>query len=1039
MNQINAVPAWRRSGRAVSLALCLFTNFNPSGAGLLRITLRTILLLVLTMTYARAAWFDSTWKYRVPVSVPAGASVNSTIKVDVDFSALLATLGVVGTFDVNSPRVVRPNDSLATTQEFTDVVYASASDAANNGRGEVRFLLQDAGPATYYLYFDIVANGPKAANPQNPINGNFEQGVAGTQSPSGWTATKTNNNFDAQVRPSETPNISSDGSGPTPIPNPVTTDGTPYTGTFSYLLGARTNNEAITSNPSVTLTRSIAVPSTSPGNLVIRYRLEGWDSSDNGATQYDFLRISLVGSTTTEIVGPTAGNYTTYPFSPNKGTNAISATLSGYGRYNYWDIDTNITHNSGMTLAAGSQPWFTRTYALASYAGQTITLRLTYSDVLLFKSWAHIDDVEWSVVAATLGTPEAALSFNYLRIEHAGIGVTCAPTTLTIKACADALCGSLYSGGVTGTLTASGTPIANWVGGATFAIGASGLTTKDVQVTTAGTVTWGASGVAPVASSGTACYVGGTASCSFTSALAGLLFDVPNHYSNTSQTINVNAVKQADNSLACAPAFASTSKTINFGCAYTDPATGTLPVVVGGGSISCGSTSGVSLNFNASGVATTTVRYADVGQMTLTASYAGSSGSEAGLVMTGTDTFIAAPASFTVAPTGPYAAGNPFSVTVTAKNATGGTTPNFGKESTTENVVLTQTLVGPAGGNNPPLSGTTTLLDAAFQSGNGVATTNSIAWGEVGDISMIATLASGSYLGTGLGATGNAAVGPFKPAYFDTVVTPGTGTFTYSGQPFGVTVTAKNASGTTTQNYKGSYAKTVTLTDANSATNNSTGLGSLANASIAAASFSNGVATVTNPTYTFTTKTTAPLEAPTTAPLKLRATDTDGVTSNGHAEGTTAIRGGRLRLVNFYGSNLLKSRVEYRAEYWDGNRWATNTLDTGASATSIVAGNIATGGLAVSALTGLNAGVGYITFNTAAAGSYDIALDLNASGVDTSCNAAHAGAPANKRWLQGYWSTPANCGGVAAWAQDPNARIRLGSPRAPYIYLRERY
>jgi len=631
----------------------------------------------------------------------------------------------------------------------------------------------------------------------------------------------------------------------------------------------------------------------------------------------------------------------------------------------------------------------------------------------------------------------AFTGFDHLRIEHSGSGVTCVPSTLTLKACADASCSSLFTGGVTGTVTAAGGPTANWVdGSATFAIGAPGFIAEEVQVTTAGNVTWGATGLSVTPSNGVACYVGGMASCAFTSNTAGFIFDVPPHASDTSQTITVSAVKQADNSLACTPAFASTSKTINFGCGYSNPATGTLPVVVGGSNVSCGSTTGVSLAFNASGVATTTVRYADVGQMSLTASYTGSSGSEAGLVMTGSDTFIAAPAGFTVTPTGPYVAGNNFSVTVAAKNASGNTTPNFGKESTTENVTLGHTLTGPAGGNDPDLSGTTTIPDASFQSGNGSATVSNIQWAEVGDIALTATLASASYLGSGLTANGSAAAGPFKPAYFDTVVTPATGTFTYSGQPFTVHVTAENATGGTTLNYKGVYAKAVTLSDGNSGTNNSATLGTFSNASIAAASFTNGVATTSTVSYRFNTKTTAPLETPTSAPLMLRATDTDGVTSNGHTEGTTPIRAGRLRLVNFYGSELLRPRVEYRAEYWDGNRWTTNALD---SSSPIVAGNIATGGLTVNGVTALNNGIGFITFNTAAAGSYDIALDLNAAGVDTSCNAAHGGTAANRPWLQGYWAAPANCGGVAAWAQDPNARIRLGAPSAPYIYLRERY
>jgi MSHA biogenesis protein MshQ len=523
---------------------------------------------------------------------------------------------------------------------------------------------------------------------------------------------------------------------------------------------------------------------------------------------------------------------------------------------------------------------------------------------------------------------------HHLRIEHSGSGVTCAPTTLTVKACADAACSSLYTGGVSGTLTAAGGPTVNWIGGAGFTIDATGSTTKQAQVATVGTVTWGTTSETPTPANATSCHIGGTASCSFTAALAGFLFDVPHHYSDVEQTITVSAVKQSDNSLACTPAFASTSKSVSFNCGYSDPASGTLPVTVGGTGINCGSANGVSLSFGATGVASTTVRYADVGQMSLTASYTGTSGSETGLVMSGSDTFIAAPAGFTVTPTGLYVAGTPFSVTVTAKNASGNTTPNFGKESSTEDVTLGHTLTGPVGGNDPVLDGTTTLTDASFNAGNGAATASDTEWDEVGDISLTATLASASYLGSGLSATGSAATGPFKPAYFETAVTPGTSdTFTYSGQPFTATVTAMNADGVLTQNYEGAYARAVTLTDANSATNNSGTLGSFANNTVAAASFTDGVATVNTITYSFTNKETAPLEVrPGSLPVAIRALDTDGVTSSGHAEDVTPIRSGRLRLMNAYGSEQLPLRIPAETEYYTGTYWATNGQDSSSTA-----------------------------------------------------------------------------------------------------------
>src|SRR5882757_1598356 len=137
----------------------------------MRLTLRSLFvkpaqwlgLVVIALLATTAAgdlrspsWYDQNavstapdWHYRVPISIPSGAPVNSTIKVDVDFAALLGQLGVSATFDSNSPRVVRSTGVLSTYQQFTDTVYANATDAAGNSRGEVRFILEDAGPAIY--------------------------------------------------------------------------------------------------------------------------------------------------------------------------------------------------------------------------------------------------------------------------------------------------------------------------------------------------------------------------------------------------------------------------------------------------------------------------------------------------------------------------------------------------------------------------------------------------------------------------------------------------------------------------------------------------------------------------------------------------------------------------------------------------------------------------------------------------------------------------------------------------------------------------
>lgn len=414
----------------------------------LNIVLRALIAIALVILPPSVAladlrtpvWFDSNavtttpdWHYRVPINIPAATAVNSTIRFDVDFASLLAQMGVNGTFDVNSPRVVRSTGALSTNQEFTDRVFAGVTDAAGNGRGEIRFLLQDAGAVTYYLYFDVTQNGTKPVNPQAPINGNFERGASGTAQPIGWLAPTGLASLDAQVRPNETVSVTTDGGGSNP--NPVNTNGSPNSGDFSYLIGARSANEA--GNGTRTITRTFVVPATNPGNFALRWKAQGWDSSG-----FDTLTVRLTaGATTVNVVGPTIA-YATAPFSPNFGTGAQSATVSGYQPYNDWDTTTTGAHTQGMTVAPGAEPWWNRSVPLTTLAGQTVTLTIISTQVATYRSWFMIDDVEWSVVTPTLGTPQAfgvnitnpAPSLNYVpgQIIPVTAQVDALPTAATL-------------------------------------------------------------------------------------------------------------------------------------------------------------------------------------------------------------------------------------------------------------------------------------------------------------------------------------------------------------------------------------------------------------------------------------------------------------------------------------------------------------------------------------------------------------------------------------------------------------------------------
>ena len=361
-------------------------------------------------------------------------------------------------------------------------------------------------------------------------------------------------------------------------------------------------------------------------------------------------------------------------------------------------------------------------------------------------------------------TSACANTLHHLEIQHAsGTGLTCTPATVTIRACMDSACSTAYTGGVTGTASATGGSV-NWPAGSSFSIGAgSSSTTLSLQSTTTTSTLLGTSNSTPAAAQATSCNFG-SPSCTFTAADAGFVFDVQHHVSEVSQAVTVSAVRKSDNSTVCTPAFASTSKAVSFSCSYSNPATGTLPVRVDGVALNSANNANaacdangraVSLAFNASGVASTTVQYADVGQLLLSARYAGANAtSEAGLVMTGSDSFIAAPDSFSITgvTAGPIKAGSSFAATVSARNSAGNATPNHGRESSAEGVTLGWVRLQPTGGGavNGSFSGS---LDA-FTSG--AASASNLAWTEVGRGDLLARSTSTSgYLGSGQRAFGS--------------------------------------------------------------------------------------------------------------------------------------------------------------------------------------------------------------------------------------------------------------------------------------------
>lgn len=662
--------------------------------------------------------------------------------------------------------------------------------------------------------------------------------------------------------------------------------------------------------------------------------------------------------------------------------------------------------------------------------------------------------------------------------------LTCSnPVTFTITACGDSTCATPFTTGVTGNLSLTGVT-ANYT--PAFSIGSgSSSTTVTAYLTTVGTAAVAVSGPSPTPTATPAVYCGlgaaanSTNTCNFPIAAAGFLFNVPDHLSDAAQTVSVSAVRTSDSATACTPAFASVSKSVTFTCAYSNPTTGTKAVQVGGSALNASNSASaacdgggraVSLSFNASGVASTTFQYADVGSVSVAAAYAGS-GSDAGLSMTGSDSFIASPASFAISgvTAGPISAGSSFAATVTAKNSSGAATPNFGKETTPETVRLTWAKAFPtfALSSSGTLTGTGVAPAAALTGfAGGAATSSNLAWSEVGYGDLTATLTSGSYLGSGTTVTGTTgtggAVGRFIPHHFDTTVTQGCNSFTYSGQPFTMTITARNASGGTTVNYNGTglgaasvkgYAQAVTL----SATGAYSGTGSMSASAVAATDFGLGVAggvgapTVVGGAFTFTSKLTpsAPVAAPGVT-VSVRAIDADSVSSASGTEGSITVRSGRIKMSNAFGSEGSVLSIPVQAQYWNGRAWILNSADscTIIPAASVARGNYldskgAAGAWTTTASTiTMSGGTGFLTLSapspSGSTGSVDFAFNLGAAAADQSCLSTHpASTGASMSWLR---SQNGNC--AATYDRDPSARATFGvyAPETKKaVYVRDLY
>ncbi len=571
----------------------------------------------------------------------------------------------------------------------------------------------------------------------------------------------------------------------------------------------------------------------------------------------------------------------------------VEVSADGGGSWNPLETIDNI--NGATTLS--------RSYPIDAYMSNNTQIRLQISGGYTGAN----EEVHFYYVAVLPGGVCGVPSADHYTISHSGTGITCeaepvtisahdplhlpvAPlTTITISTAPNADSWALQTG-----TPANFTDLGGGQAEYTFAAGESSVVfwltrltaaVIDIDVVdssgineTTGTATGAEDPTIDFRDTGFRFYANGTVN-SIGTQIAGKESNI----GPGSQTLTVRAIQTNTDTMACeARLLGNQSIGMAFEC--VDPTTcqtadGVDITGIDTGGAAIGTTAiadnpltvvssytNVTLEFDATGTATFTMNYADVGQIALHAQTTiAALAPDPAITLTGTsNTFTVRPFGFLVTAAGNLGAvdsdgaiftqaGADFTVDVTAVawqaaddlNSDGipdghndadpsnnadlsdnSTTPNFGLETTPETVTLTAFLDQPGGGNDPGLTGTTLINTFAAGSGSTIAAR----YDEVGIIEITAAITDGDYLGIGAATTSNIAsksgyVGRFIPANFTLAVAnngsfanTGTNTtFTYLGELFGYdavggdqpkfTITAVNVAGNTTQNYTGGFNK----------------------------------------------------------------------------------------------------------------------------------------------------------------------------------------------------------------------------------------
>lgn len=696
-------------------------------------------------------------------------------------------------------------------------------------------------------------------------------------------------------------------------------------------------------------------------------------------------------------------------------------------------------------------------------------------------------------VNADYADTHQCLSLHHARLDHSGSGVTCSPAQISVRGCSNADLNGVCTPSViafSGTVVAQNNGVT--VATAPFAIPAGQsfalveLSVPNPQTTTLTVLNYN---IPPYGNPQTTCWDGSsnTNSCQFIFSDAGFIvsasangsaMNVPSQVAGvSSSTYYLRAVKKNTSTSACEAALQG-SQTINFGYVCNNPtvcSASNLMTVNGSASVAIArnnnatgfvSSTAVPMVFDANGNAPFSFNFYDAGQTTLfmqktTSGNATLSGNTNAFVtkpfslsLSGISTSgsVANPAAADAAGTKFVKAGEAFKVTVNALAANGNVTPNFGKEVVPEVVNLNATLVAPTGGAAGVMTGNDT---ATVGFANGSSNLTNVKWSEVGIIQLTPAIQDNDYLGAG-SVTGliSANVGRFYPDHFN--LTVGTDTkacssqFTYFGQDglnTAFTLTAQNMSNGTTQNYTGAYAsnsfmKFNSILRSQYAFTTSPSFTLDPSATGITGTWLNGVGTIN---AKHIVRKLASRTAPASITFYAHPVDDDGVTitaASAPVSGASPFRYGRLFLQSMHGSELIALPMRVEAQFWDGNGYVKNTLDSCSDVplSSISMknyhGNLNACETQLSGVADLVNGsqtfrlsAPGLTAGVPNTGSVDLEVNLNAVAAGekvcltaTETNATSAGMP----WLLDN-------------SVEPLGKATFGRNRVPVIYMRENF